>query len=104
MNEVAASRGGVIAGCSALKRAYRAQILETLEWPALFVFLDGSRETLYRRMSRRSDHYMPPSLLDSQLADLEKPGPDEAVLTLSIEAAVDDLVESALTVLRSSER
>ncbi len=91
--------GGVVAACSALKRSYRRHILERIGRPAVFVFLDGDRETLYERMHKRSDHFMPPSLLDSQLADLEKPGTDEPVLTFSVGQSVDRLVAAATAVL-----
>jgi gluconokinase len=44
-----------------------------------FVFLDADEETIRSRLARRKGHYMPPSLLDSQLETLERPGPGEAV-------------------------
>lgn len=91
--------GGVISGCSALKRVYRQRLMEAVGLPLLFLVLDGSRETLFRRMSARTDHYMPPSLLDSQLADLERPADDEPALVLSIEQDVDSLVDEALAAL-----
>ena len=68
----------------------------------VYALLDGSRETLLKRMRARTDHYMPPSLLDSQLAILERPSPDEPALTLSIEPPVDAIVnqlESSLTAM-----
>jgi len=91
--------GGVISGCSALKRIYRQRLAEAVGLPLLFLVLDGSRETLFRRMSARTDHYMPPSLLDSQLADLERPTDDEPALILTIEQDVDSLVDEALVAL-----
>ncbi|WP_221238262.1 gluconokinase [Roseospira visakhapatnamensis] len=91
--------GGVIAGCSALKRAYRQRLRDTLEVPVVFVVLDGGRETLLARMTARPDHYMPPSLLDSQRADLERPTDDEPAVSLSIEQDVDTLVTEALAAL-----
>ena len=47
-----------------------------------FVLLDNDRDELLRRLSDRPGHYMPPSLLDSQLDTLERPTSDEPVLTL----------------------
>jgi len=75
-----AGRPGVIT-CSALKRAYR----DRLRGPhVVFVHLVGSAQTVGERLTKRSDHYMPPSLLQSQLETLETPGPDERVLTVDI--------------------
>src|ERR1700761_4235300 len=76
--EIAAQRSGVIA-CSALKRAYR----DALRRPeVLFVYLRASRADLERRLTVRPDHFMPVSLLDSQLAALEPPGTDERAVTI----------------------
>ncbi|WP_174844422.1 gluconokinase [Cryobacterium sp. Sr8] len=65
--------------CSALKRRYRDVLREK---NVIFVHLDGSRELLGRRLAARLDHYMPPSLLDSQVATLEVPGDDERAITI----------------------
>ena len=79
---VAAGRPGVIT-CSALKRAYR----DVLRDPhVVFVHLAGTRDQLAPRLAARRGHFMPVSLLDSQLADLEPPGPDERALTVDISA------------------
>jgi gluconokinase len=67
--------------------------------PLVFLVLDGSRETLLRRMQARRDHYMPPALLDSQLADLQRPADDEPALILSVEQDVDTLVDEAAALL-----
>ncbi len=87
--------GGVVATCSALKRAYRTTLADAIGLPTVFVLLDGSRDTLFARMSARTGHYMPPSLLDSQLAALERPQADEPVVTISIENDVDAIVDEA---------
>jgi carbohydrate kinase (thermoresistant glucokinase family) len=77
---VAAGQSGVIT-CSALKRAYR----DVLRDPhVVFVHLTGTREQLTARLTARQGHFMPLSLLDSQLADLEPPEPDEQALTIDI--------------------
>ena len=65
----------------------------------VYALLDGERDTLFKRMNARRDHYMPASLLESQLADLERPRPDEPVLTVSIEQDVDSIVDELMTVL-----
>ncbi len=85
-----ATKAPVILGCSALKRAYRDRIRAGAGGPVRFVHLAGSRDLIGARMAARQGHYMPPSLLDSQFAALEPPGPDEA-LTVDIALPTDDL-------------
>jgi len=69
----------LIIGCSALKRSYRDRIRAGAGGPVTFAHLTGSRDLIAARMAQRSGHYMPLSLLDSQFAALEPPGPDEAL-------------------------
>ncbi len=83
----------LIIGCSALRRAYRDRIRAGAGGPVQFVHLAGRRAVIASRMAARIGHYMPPGLLDSQLATLEPPGPDEA-LTVSIEQPLADLIET----------
>lgn len=87
---------GAVAACSALKRAYRDR-LRALAGDIAFVLPDVSRAELLRRLSSRPGHFMPPSLLDSQLADLEAPGADEHCLRvdgrLGLEAQAADLTK-----------
>ncbi|HEU0207106.1 MAG TPA: gluconokinase [Pseudolysinimonas sp.] len=81
----------VVVACSALKRVYRDRLRAAA--PALqLVFLDGSRELLASRMAARPAHFMPTALLDSQLATLERPGPDEHALTAEIAEPVAEIV------------
>jgi len=68
--------------CSALKRAYR-DVLRRGDPALRFAHLDGPRDVLERRM-QRPGHFMPPSLLDSQLATLQPLQPDEAGIVLDI--------------------
>jgi gluconokinase len=83
----------VIIGCSALRRAYRDRLRAGAGGPVQFVHLAGSRDLIAARMALRKGHYMPPSLLDSQFAALEPPGPDEA-LTISIDRPLPDLIDA----------
>ena len=88
-------RGRVVA-CSALRRVYRDRIRAHAP-QVLFVFLDGSAETIGRRLAGRVGHYMPAQLLASQLSTLEKPAADEAdVLRLDISADIDVLTTQAI--------
>jgi len=72
-------RGGVtVAACSALKRAYRDRLRAAIGVPTSFIMLEVGREELVRRLNNRPDHYMPAGLIDSQLAILDPPGPEES--------------------------
>lgn len=86
----------IVISCSALKRAYRARILRGAGRPVTFVHLAGPRALLAERMAGRRGHFMPPSLLDSQLALLEPLQADEpgfsAPIDRPVEAIVDDIV------------
>ncbi len=83
----ARGQGGVVT-CSALKRAYRDQLAR--DRPQVrFVFLRGSRALLAARVATRTGHFMPASLLDSQFATLEPPGPDENPIDVDIDQPVD---------------
>jgi len=73
-------RPGIIT-CSALKRSYR-DVLPGEH--VVFVFLDGTKEQIAARLAVRHGHYMPSVLLDSQFADLERPGPDEPAVRIDI--------------------
>lgn len=86
-----AAGSGLVVACSALKRSYRDAIREHAA-DTVFVHLHGSRELLAERMGRRTGHFMPTTLLDSQLATLEVPGDDEAV-TVGIEPSPEHIVE-----------
>lgn len=80
--ESARTNGVAVAACSALRRVYRDRLAQAARLPLYFAFLDTERAEIARRMSTREGHYMPPCLLDSQLATLERPTPDERALTL----------------------
>lgn len=92
-----ADGGGVIA-CSALKRRHRDRLRQASP-AALFVQLTGPPELLAERIGARSGHFMPPQLLESQLADLEPLAADEAGLTVDIGAPPAHLVDVVVRAL-----
>jgi gluconokinase len=96
--QVLASEAPVVVGCSALKRAYRDRLRAGAGGPVTFVHLAGSREVIAARMAMRQGHYMPLSLLDSQFAALEPPGPEEA-LTVSIDQPLGTIVDQIMVSL-----
>jgi gluconokinase len=82
---------GMVVACSALKRSYRDAI--RAEAPGVrFVFLDASRALLEARVANRPTHFMPASLLDSQLAALEPLASDEPGITVAPDLRSVDLV------------
>ena len=87
----AAAGDSAVLACSALRRRYR-DLLRSGGAMIQFVYLAGERAFIRQRLAGRQGHYMPPSLLDSQFAALEEPGPDEAIrvdVSLAPNAIVD---------------
>jgi gluconokinase len=92
--ELAAGRSGVVT-CSALKRSYR-DLLRDGRPGVRFCQLDAPEELIADRLSHRKGHYMPPSLLPSQLATLEPLQPDEPGVRVSVAATPEQIVIDAL--------
>jgi carbohydrate kinase (thermoresistant glucokinase family) len=97
--ELARSERGAVVACSALRRAYRDTLRETAAG-TVFVHLHGTRALLASRMTARLDHFMPPSLLDTQLATLEPLQADEAGVVLDIAAPADSMAADAAAWVR----
>ncbi len=93
-DRIAEARGtssGLVVACSALKRAYR-DVLRGADRELRFVHLTGDAGVIRQRMGQRVGHYMPASLLDSQLATLEVPGFDEHAWTFDVTGAPPSIV------------
>jgi gluconokinase len=88
--------GGAVATCSSLKAVYRQRLRQMAGANLRFVFLNCSRPALEARMSARKDHFMPPSLLASQMATLEDPGGEAGVTVVDGDAAQDAIVSEAI--------
>ncbi|MDQ5861003.1 MAG: gluconokinase, GntK/IdnK-type [Actinomycetota bacterium] len=93
--ELAAAKGGLVLACSALRRSYRDAIRAQAP-DTVFLHLHGSKEVLRARTEGRSGHFMPPALLESQLATLEALEADEAGIVVDIAGPVDEVVADAL--------
>jgi gluconokinase len=96
--QVLRTEAPVIVGCSALRRAYRDRIRAGAGDRVQFVHLAGAREVIAARLAARKHHFMPATLLDSQFATLESPGPDEA-LTVDVDQPLPlilDLIQAHL--------
>jgi gluconokinase len=85
--------------CSALKRRYRDQIRAEAA-PVRFVLPRVQPEVLRRRVQQRRGHYMPASLVESQLADFQPLEPDEGGVEVPGTAPVPRQVERVLSALR----
>lgn len=83
-----------VVACSALRRSYR-DVLRAAAPDTYFVQLHGTPELLAARVTARAEHFMPPSLLASQLALLEPLEADERGAVVSIDAPVLDVVAEA---------
>jgi gluconokinase len=99
--ELAAGRSSIVA-CSALKRSYRDILIGERRNVAL-VYLKGSAELLGERLRRRKGHFMPPTLLESQFATLEEPGPDENPIVVSVAPPPEQIVDAVLSAMRARE-
>ena len=101
----AIGRHGVLA-CSALKRDYRRTLAGAHQVAASgatdtvrLIYLRGDKALITRRQAARHNHFMPATLVDSQFATLEEPGPEEHPLTVSIAAKPHAIVDHIITSL-----
>jgi carbohydrate kinase (thermoresistant glucokinase family) len=95
IREARLKHNGLVLSCSSLKRRYR-DLLRSADPELRFAHLAGPRELIAERMSARQDHYMPTTLLDSQLATLEPLQDDEAGVVLDIALQPAELVRQIL--------
>lgn len=98
----AASDAGLVIACSALKRAYR-DIIRAGDPSVVFAHLHGTRELLSSRMAARPGHFMPLSLLDSQLETLEELQADEESVVVDIATPVTQIVDEAVAALAGTQ-
>ena len=95
LTEAAAAGTGLVIACSALKRVYRDAILAAAP-TVRFVHLAGSLDVLANRLEGRSEHFMPPALLRSQLATLEELHDDESGFAVDIDQPVLNVVAESV--------
>jgi gluconokinase len=95
------SRGeAMVVTCSALKLAYRDRLRQG-DPDLFFIFLDGSQELLQARLDARKGHFMPPGLLGSQLATLERPNlATERCLRVSISLTPEQICATVAVAMR----
>jgi gluconokinase len=96
-------RSGVVVACSALRRSYR-NFIRARAGEVTFVMPVLDREVLMARLGQRTDHFMPSSLLDSQLDVLEFPDPDEAAILLDGNSPTQVQLGQALAGLKARSK
>ena len=105
---------GVLVTCSALRAYYRdilrgrqepgegrgkdaaAPPSEPGALPTYFVYIQGDKELLWKRISGREGHYMKPSMLESQLQTLESPEGEEGVVVVPLDATTEEQTNIAI--------
>jgi len=95
--------GGAVVACSALRDRHRLRLAAAAPGSVRFVFLDAPADLIRMRLAARVGHYMPASLLDSQLATLEPPGPHEA-LRIDASGTPADTACAVVSALRRASR
>lgn len=97
LRDAARAGAGLVVACSALKRSYRDLLRAAGDPHVRFVYLAGSRALIAERLAQRRAHFMPPSLLDSQLATLEEPSADEQAWVCDIRGTPETIVADLVT-------
>lgn len=100
MADRAAEGRSTVMACSALRRSYR-DVLRSGPSSVDFVLVDGSADVIRQRMLARVGHYMPASLLESQIATLEPLEEDESGVVLDVALSPDELTRQAVDWLHS---
>lgn len=92
---LAGAPDGIVISCSALKKTYRDHMREAAGGKLLFVFLDGSFEVLHEHMRHRTGHFMPVSMLESQIATLESPIGEPDVYHANVADPIVEIIDAS---------
>ena len=103
MSEQAAAGVKTIVTCSALKRSYR-DLLSKADGRVFFIHLVAEREELADRMQQRDGHFMPTTLLPSQLATLEPLAPEEDGVSVTSQPTPDQTLDAILAALETASQ
>ena len=98
---IEAQGNSAVIACSALKRIYRDRLSQAGD-TVKFIHLNGDRDTILERMRTRPDHFMPPALLDSQLATLEPPTDNENAIRIDITSPVDQIAQLTMQMINNA--
>lgn len=100
---MAVAEQGLIVSCSSLKKSYRDRLRAAVGGQLAFVFLDGSFEVLHEHMGHRTGHFMPVTMLESQLATLESPVGEPLVFRADVVDPIEKIVAESLEWVRSTK-
>ncbi|MEP1032639.1 gluconokinase [Ekhidna sp.] len=99
LNELAKNhiKSGCVMACSALKQAYRSQLIQSIETEVTWVYLKGDYDQILDRMKNRKDHFMDSVMLKSQFEALEEP---ENAIKIDIKESIDGIVQKIKSQLK----
>ncbi|MDE0545949.1 gluconokinase [Microbacterium sp. C7(2022)] len=89
----------VVVACSALRRVYREALVRDSGLDLAFVHAHGNDEELAERIGQRSGHFMPASMLASQLATLEPLADDENGIVIPLAMPIKEAVDASIEFL-----
>lgn len=95
------AENGIIISCSSLKKSYRDRLRQAAHGSLMFIFLDGSFEVLHEHMGHRTGHFMPVTMLESQLATLESPVGEPLVFRADVVDPIEKIVSESVEWVRS---
>ncbi|MCK8520293.1 NADP-dependent phosphogluconate dehydrogenase [Aquimarina sp. D1M17] len=81
--------GGGVLACSALKVVYRKKLESSLYGGVEWIFLEGSYDLIFNRLTSREAHFFPKELLDSQFETLET---WERGITIGIDQGISNII------------
>lgn len=93
--------GKGIMTCSALKRSYRDFLRKEIESPFYFIHLNVPYDVLARRVEQREGHFMPASLLDTQLKSFEPLQPDEPHIEIDMAHPLEMVIQEVFIKLQN---
>lgn len=91
-------KNGAVLACSALKESYRKILQEGLHEKIIWIYLEGTENMIRERMKERKNHFMPETLLQSQLTTMEKPS---YAYCFSIEKKPEAIVNEIIHLIKS---
>ena len=94
LSSLKAKRPAVLA-CSALKERYRQQLMDGNSGVQL-IYLKGSYDLIWSRMTARAGHYMMPAMLQSQFNTLEEP---LNAIVVDVELSVAEIIKKIIAEL-----
>jgi len=94
----------VVVSCSALRQAYRDYLREHTQVSMGFIHLHSDANIIAQRMAKRSNHFMPIGLLDSQLQLLEHLEKNENGVVVNIDQSVSGVVDEAMLYVNNAQK